>query len=66
MAAVYDCGGEYQMDGQPGTRQLTYLCPMPALFCCAGWQSQGRKAEASCPSLRDGAIVPPSVRPFCV
>jgi hypothetical protein len=30
-----------QIDEQPGSRQLTYLCPMPALFCCAGLQSQG-------------------------
>jgi hypothetical protein len=33
MATIYDCGGsclgEYQIDGQPGARQLTYLCPMP-------------------------------------
>jgi hypothetical protein len=49
MATTYDCDGscfgEYQMDGQPSARQLTYLCPMPALFCCAAGQSQGKPAD---------------------
>jgi hypothetical protein len=51
------CLGEYQIDRQPSVRQLTYLCPMPAPFCCAGWQSQGiqptvtRPGPQGCPWL---------------
>jgi hypothetical protein len=40
LRASYDCIVAYKSD-RLGARQLTYLCPIPALFCCAGWQSHG-------------------------